>query len=243
MHTSQRSFSSILNHNKAGNIPFRQASAPIIFPFASSTPCKPRLNIILNHQIRTAYVGLRPRKMKFQKAFKGFFKSRPNSLRATNLAIGNYGLRVTEGGRIKDKQLDQLRTVVRRVLKEEKDAKFYFRIFTSRPVSKKAAETRMGKGKGAVEYFATWVSRGRVIFEVKCDRKDLALKALRIAANALPLRTSVIEVGKKGHRGPPRALPHFIKKRLDAAELKLHLEKRTAQEIERGVRAKEPVIV
>ncbi|KAI8848545.1 ribosomal protein L10e/L16, partial [Chytridium lagenaria] len=133
------------------------------------------------------------RKMKYQKAFKGHFKARPHSLRATTLTIGNYGLRVTEGGRLKDKQLDQLRTIVRRALKEEKGAKFYFRVFTARPVSKKAAETRMGKGKGAVEYFASWVSRGRIVFEVKSTRRELALKALRIAAEALPLRTTVIE--------------------------------------------------
>ncbi|KAJ3209587.1 hypothetical protein HDU67_006070 [Dinochytrium kinnereticum] len=205
-----------------------------IFPTTFTTP-----TVSLQHQIRTAYVGLRPRKMKFQKAFKGFFKQRPHSLRATTLTVGNYGLRVTEGGRLADKQLDQLRTVVRRALKEEKGAKFYFRVFTARPVSKKAAETRMGKGKGAVEYFAAWVSRGRVIFEVKCIRREVALRALRIAAEALPLRTTVVELGEEGHRAAPRCLPFFIKKRLDAVEFEKQLEKRTAEEVAKGLRVDE----
>ncbi|KAJ3111102.1 hypothetical protein HDU96_005992 [Phlyctochytrium bullatum] len=209
------------------------------FPSLPRPPTSPHFKPQLapSMQIRTAFTGLRPKRMKFQKAFKGFYKSRPHSLRGTTLTIGNFGLRVIEGGKLKDKQLDQLRTVVRRALKEEKGAKFYFKVFTARPVSKKAAETRMGKGKGAVEYFATWVSKGKIILEVNCTRKETAIKALRIAADAMPLRTSVVQLGPEGHRRAPRCLPHFIKLKAHQHELAERLEKRTKEEIERGVRA------
>jgi hypothetical protein len=65
---------------------------------------------------------------------------------------------------------------MRRVLKQEKGSKFFIRSFTDRPVTARAAETRMGKGKGNVEYFATWVSKGRVVLEVRTQRQDLAMK-------------------------------------------------------------------
>jgi ribosomal protein L16 len=163
--------------------------------------------------------------MKYKKAQKGFFKVKSGgSLRGTTLFLGNYGLRVTEGGRLKDKQIDAARTVMRRVLKEEKGSKFYIRAFPDRPVTAKAAETRMGKGKGSVDYFALWVSKGKMVFEVKSSRKELAQKALKVAAAALPLRTEFVELGERGHERAPRCLPHFLKKRLDHAEYKETLE-------------------
>ncbi|KAJ1341446.1 hypothetical protein BSLG_003875 [Batrachochytrium salamandrivorans] len=139
-------------------------------------------------QRRFAVTNLRPKKTKYRKAFKGFFKTRSGgSIRGTTVRMGEYGLQLFEGGRLKDKQLDTVRTM--------------------------GAETRMGKGKGMVDYFATWVSEGVIVLEIVGARKEIALKALDVAAQALPLRTRVVM------RNPdmieaPRVLPYFIQKRL-----------------------------
>ncbi|KAJ3353647.1 hypothetical protein HDU83_006556 [Entophlyctis luteolus] len=186
-----------------------------------------------------SYVGLRPRRMAHKKMQKGFFKEHSGgSLRGTSLLFGNYGLRVIEGGRLQDKQIDAARTVMRRVVKEEKGANFHLKCFTDRPVTCKPAEVRMGKGKGAVEFFATWVPKGRIIFEISCSRRETGLNALRVAAAAIPLRTEVVESGnmaeKKGEYRPalgvtpPRCLPHFIKKRLADEEFRAKIESRRA---------------
>ncbi|KAH6573093.1 hypothetical protein BASA62_003127 [Batrachochytrium salamandrivorans] len=165
-------------------------------------------------QRRFAVTNLRPKKTKYRKAFKGFFKTRSGgSIRGTTVRMGEYGLQLFEGGRLKDKQLDTVRTMVRRVLKPEKGAKVILRCFPHIPVTAKGAETRMGKGKGMVDYFATWVSEGVIVLEIVGARKEIALKALDVAAQALPLRTRVVM------RNPdmieaPRVLPYFIQKRL-----------------------------
>ncbi|KAJ3330067.1 mitochondrial ribosomal large subunit component [Blyttiomyces sp. JEL0837] len=202
--------------------------------FPSTTPFISRIQTPFaiakqQSQVRWAtYAGLRPRRQNYRKAFKGFFKTREGgSLRGTTLLHGNYGLRVLEGGRIQDKQMDAARTLMRRVLKAEKGAKFHLRVFTDRPVSKKAAETRMGKGKGAVEFYASWVSKGRVVLEVSCMRKDLAEQALKAAAAAMPLRTEFVEQ-KEFPKVAPRCLPHFLKRRFGNVELNNIVSKRWA---------------
>ncbi|KAL5035136.1 39S ribosomal protein L16, mitochondrial [Batrachochytrium dendrobatidis] len=173
---------------------------------------------IAHIQRRFAVVNLRPKKTKYRKAHKGFFKTRlGGSIRGTTVRLGEYGLQLFEPGRLKDKQLDTVRTMVNRILKSEKGSKLILRIFPHRPVTAKGAETRMGKGKGAVEYYATWVSEGVVIMEITGARKDVALKALNVAAQALPLRTRVVQ------RNPelidaPRVVPYFVQKRLRDCE-------------------------
>eukprot|EP00842_Homolaphlyctis_polyrhiza_P000331 jgi/Hompol1/1299/HPOL_005553-RA len=122
----------------------------------------------------------RPRRTRFRKAFKGTFKTRcGGSLRGTTVFKGQYGLQALEGLRLKDKQLDTARSMMRRVLKPEKAARVLMRVFPHRPVTAKGAETRMGKGKGMVDYYATWVSEGFVLVEVDGARKELAMKALQ----------------------------------------------------------------
>ncbi|KAI9092693.1 ribosomal protein L10e/L16, partial [Phlyctochytrium arcticum] len=138
--------------------------------------------------------NFRPRRTKYKKAFKGYWPVRTGgSLRGTTVYYGDFGLQALEGGRLSDKQLDNARTGIRRVLKKgEKGSRFFLRCFPDRPVTSKGAETRMGKGKGAVDYFATFVAEGRVIFEVKGLRQELAEKAMRVAAACLPIRTKFI---------------------------------------------------
>ncbi|KAI8615516.1 ribosomal protein L10e/L16, partial [Chytriomyces sp. MP71] len=175
-------------------------------------------------------------------ATQGFFKTHSGgSLRGTSLLFGQFGLRVTEGGRLQDKQIDAARTVMRRVVKEEKGANFHLKCMTDRPCTSKPAEVRMGKGKGAVEFFASWVPKGRVIFEVSCARREIGLNAMRVAAAAIPLRTEIVEVKRDSKDAlaglyqpqlgvkPPRCLPFFIKRRLAEKEFADKLESRRAE--------------
>lgn len=109
-------------------------------------------------QKRFAVANYRPKRMKYKKRMKGFFKSMSGgSLRGTTLAHGEYGLQTIEGGRLKDAQLDCIRTNLKRLLKAEKEAKLHLNVFPDRPITAKGNGTRMGKGKGAVDYFGCWV--------------------------------------------------------------------------------------
>ncbi|KAI9205090.1 ribosomal protein L10e/L16, partial [Polychytrium aggregatum] len=136
---------------------------------------------------------LRPRRTKYRKAHKGYFKTKSGgSLRGTRVYYGEYGLQAAEGGRIRDKQLDNVKACVRLVMKSEKGAKLILRAFPDRPVTAKGAETRMGKGKGTVDYYATWVSEGRILFEIRGLPETSALEAFRIASQSLPIRTRVV---------------------------------------------------
>ncbi|KAJ3122571.1 hypothetical protein HK098_002750 [Nowakowskiella sp. JEL0407] len=168
---------------------------------------------MLLSQSRTFIQNLRPKKMKRKKAFRGYYKTRlGGSLRGTTVRYGDFGLQALEGGRLSDKQLDNARTALRRVIKSEKGAKFYLRVFTDRPVTAKGAEARMGKGKGAVEYFATWVSGKRVLFEVKGVRKETAQRAMQVAAAVLPIRTRFV-VADESLRVAPRVDPYFMRRK------------------------------
>jgi large subunit ribosomal protein L16 len=114
-------------------------------------------------------------------------------------------------------QIDVARSGIRRQLKNEKGASMILRCFPDRPVTRQAAETRMGKGKGSVDYFATWVAAGRVVFEVKGARPEIAEKALKVAGAFLPLKTRIIQRGES--RIAPRVLPWFVKERLKRNEM------------------------
>jgi ribosomal protein L16 len=134
-------------------------------------------------QKRFAVANYRPKRMLYKKRMKGFFKThKGGSLRGTSLAHGDYGLQFLEGGRIKDCQLDTIRNNLKRILKTEKEAKLHLNVFPDRPVTAKGNGTRMGKGKGPVDYFGCWVSPGRLAIEISGARKDLSLKALLVAA-------------------------------------------------------------
>jgi ribosomal protein L16 len=169
-------------------------------------------------QVRNAVANFRPKKMKFKKSFKGTFPTRTGgSIRGTTLFFGEYGLQLLEGGRLSDQQIDVARNGIKRQIKYEKEGTMILRCFPHRPVTKQAAETRMGKGKGSVDYFATWLAEGRVVFEVNGCRPEVAQKALKVAAAFLPLRTRIIE--RSSTRIAPRVLPWFIKQRLQKNEM------------------------
>lgn len=188
-------------------------------PLLQSHPMK-NLNSVNVNQIRTAVYDLRPKTALRRKHFKGFFKLRQGgSLKGTTCYRGDYGLRTIDGARISDIQMENCLIVIRRVLKENKGSKVYMRMTASRSVSQKPLQTRMGRGKGEIDYYACWVSPGRVLFEVKGLSELAAKKALTAAASCLPVRTRIVKA-IDSRRKNPAVLPHFITKRIQNNNVK-----------------------
>ncbi|MBF0384886.1 MAG: 50S ribosomal protein L16 [Candidatus Omnitrophica bacterium] len=131
---------------------------------------------------------LLPRKVKFRKAQKG--KSRGISCRGSKLHFGEFGLKALENGLIQGKHIEACRVVIAR--KSHGAGKLYINIFPHKPVTKKPAETRMGKGKGDLDHWVAVVRRGKVIFEMSGIPEDFARVILRLAAFKLPLKTKFI---------------------------------------------------
>ena len=129
-----------------------------------------------------------PKKTKYRKQHKG--RIHGNAKGNFKLNFGNYGLKAMEPERITARQIEAARKAITRHLKRA--GRLWIRIFPDLPVSKKPAEVRMGKGKGAPEYWAATVSPGRIIFEVDGVDLDTAKEALRLAAQKLPIKTKFI---------------------------------------------------
>ncbi len=132
---------------------------------------------------------LMPKKTKFRKVQKG--KMRGRSKGARDVAFGDYGLQAVEPSRVTAQQIESMRITVARKL--PKTGKFYLRIFPDKPVTKKPAETRMGKGKGNPELWVAVVKRDRVICEVGGMTEVEARDALRSATYKLPLKTKFVK--------------------------------------------------
>lgn len=137
---------------------------------------------------------LMPKKTKYRKVQKGRIKGRAKGART--VLLGDYGLVAIEPGRITARQIEAIRVTMGRKLK--KVGELFLRIFPQKPVTKKPAEVRMGKGKGNPEYWVAVVKRGRILCEVKGVERAYAKKVLRSAAYKLPVRTRVVERGKEG---------------------------------------------
>ncbi|KAH9000924.1 mitochondrial ribosomal protein L16 [Lactarius hatsudake] len=146
---------------------------------------------------------LAPRKVTFIKRHKGVIPIPiGGSVKGTTLAYGDWGLRIKgDGVRFSAKQLTSAEEVIKRKIKVVKGAKVYLRVFPDIPVCIKGNETRMGKGKGTFEFWATRVPTGRVIFEIGGTpiREELARDALRQAGNKLPTIMEFID-----RKAPPR---------------------------------------
>ena len=136
---------------------------------------------------------LMPKKTKYRKVQKGRIKGRSKGGR--EVLYGDYGLVAVEGGRITARQLEAIRVTMGRKLK--KIGELFLRIFPQRPITKKPAETRMGKGKGSPEYWVAIVKRGRVLCEVKGVERAYAKKVLKSASYKLPIRTRFVERGRE----------------------------------------------
>ena len=113
-----------------------------------------------------------------------------NSQRGHTLAFGTYGLKTLDSEWITSRQIEAARVAATRYMKRE--GQLWIRIFPDKPITKKPAEVRMGKGKGSVEYYAAVVKPGRIMFELDGVTEDVAKEALRLAAQKLPVRTKVV---------------------------------------------------
>lgn len=131
---------------------------------------------------------LSPRKSKFRRTHKG--RVRGNAQRGAEISFGSYGLKALEAGWISAQQIEATRVTISRTMKRE--GKFWIRIFPDKPITKKPAEVRMGKGKGAPEYWAAVVHPGRIMYELDGVTREVAEEALRLAANKLPIKTKFI---------------------------------------------------
>tara|TARA_Y200000002_G_C22648357_1_gene650176 strand:+ start:254 stop:679 length:426 start_codon:yes stop_codon:yes gene_type:complete len=131
---------------------------------------------------------LQPKKTKFRKMQKG--KMKGFAQRGHQLSFGSFGIKALEETWITARQIEAARIAVTRYMKRQ--GQVWIRIFPDKPVTSKPAEVRMGKGKGAPEYWAAVVRPGRVLFECDGVSKDVAQEALRLAAQKLPIKTKFV---------------------------------------------------
>ena len=132
---------------------------------------------------------LLPKRTKFRKQQKG--RNRGCATRGNVVNEGEYGLQATTAGWIKSNQIEAARVAMTRFIK--RGGKVWIKIFPDKPVTKKPAETRMGKGKGAPEYWVAVVKPGRVMFEIGGVSEELAREAMRLAMHKLPIKCKFIK--------------------------------------------------
>jgi large subunit ribosomal protein L16 len=132
---------------------------------------------------------LSPKKVKFRKQQKGRMKGM--AYRGSRLNFGEFGLQATECGWISSKQIEAARIAMTRHVK--RGGKMWIRIFPDKPISKKPAEVRMGKGKGAPEAWVAVIRPGRILYEMSGVNRELAKEALRLASHKLSVKTRFVE--------------------------------------------------
>lgn len=132
---------------------------------------------------------LLPKRVKFRKSQRGNRKGKAS--RGYLVSFGSYGLKAMEPAWITDRQIEAARIALTRYMK--RDGKVWIRIFPDKPVSKKPAETRMGKGKGAPEFWVAVVQPGRIMFEVDGVSEAIAQEAFRLASHKLPIKTQFVK--------------------------------------------------
>ena len=131
---------------------------------------------------------LAPKKVKFRKVQKG--RMRGKAYRGGQITLGEFGLKALEPGWVTSRQIEAARIAITRYVK--RGGQVWTRIFPDKPISKKPAETRMGKGKGNPEYWVAVVKPGRVMYEMSGVQESVAKEAFRLAAHKLPVLTRVI---------------------------------------------------
>ena len=132
---------------------------------------------------------LMPKRVKHRKQMRGRMKGKAQ--RGNFLAYGDYGLVATQPGWITSNQIEAARQAMTRYTK--RGGQVWIKIFPDKPVTAKPAETRMGSGKGAPEYWVAVIKPGRVLFEIKGVSEDVAREALRLASHKLPIKSKVIK--------------------------------------------------
>lgn len=132
---------------------------------------------------------LMPKRVKYRKTMRG--RLRGLAHRGNQVTFGTYGLQAVERQMLTSRQIEAARRAIVRYIR--RGGKVWIRIFPDKPYTKRAAETRMGSGKGAVDHWVAPVRPGRVLFEMAGVREDIAREALRLASHKLPLRTQFIK--------------------------------------------------
>jgi large subunit ribosomal protein L16 len=132
---------------------------------------------------------LLPKRVKFRKAQRG--KMKGNTKRGSYLAFGEYGIKSEDRGWVTNRQIEAARVAITRFVK--RGGKVWIRIFPDKPVTKKPAETRMGKGKGAPEFWVSVVKPGRILFEIEGVAEPQAREAMALAGHKLPIKTRFIQ--------------------------------------------------
>ena len=130
---------------------------------------------------------LQPKRIKYRKPHRVKIKNKTS--RGTTVAFGDYGLKAITPGRITNRQIESARIAMTRYMKRE--GQVWIRIFPDRPITRKPLEVRMGKGKGSLDHYVAMVQPGRIMFELAGVSHDVALEALRLAAQKLPVLTKV----------------------------------------------------
>ena len=131
---------------------------------------------------------LMPKKVKYRKQQRGRMAGK--AWRGSSLSFGDYGLKAMRCGWVTDRQIEAARIAMTRFIK--RGGKVLIRLFPDKPITKKPAETRMGKGKGAPEQWVAVVRPGKILFEMEGVSKEIAQEAMRLAAQKLPLPTKLV---------------------------------------------------
>jgi large subunit ribosomal protein L16 len=131
---------------------------------------------------------LSPKKVKYRKQMKG--NMRGAAYRGSSISFGEFALKAMECGRMSAQQIEAARIAINRTVK--RGGKMWIRVFPDKPLTKKPAETRMGKGKGSPEQWVAVIRPGRILYELIGVDEELAVKALTLAGNKLPFATKVI---------------------------------------------------
>lgn len=131
---------------------------------------------------------LQPARTKYRKVFKG--RIRGKATKGASMAYGEFGLQSVEAGKLTSRQIEAARIAITRHVK--RGAKLWIRVFPHKPITKKPAETRMGKGKGDVDSYVAPVRRGTMIYEISGLNLELVKEAFRLASHKLPVKTRLV---------------------------------------------------
>lgn len=131
---------------------------------------------------------LMPKKVKYRKQQRGRMAGK--AWRGSTVAFGDYGLKALECGWVTDRQIEAARVAMTRFIK--RGGKVWIRLFPDKPITKKPAETRMGKGKGAPEQWVAVIRPGKVLFEMEGVTPEIAREAMTLAAHKLPMKTKLV---------------------------------------------------
>ena len=132
---------------------------------------------------------LLPKKTKYRKQMRGRMKNNANS--GNTVCFGSFALQALNRGYLTNRQIESARRVITRALK--RGGQIWIRVFPDKPITKRPAETRMGKGKGAVDSWVMPIHPGRVLYEIEGVQESVALEALRLAGYKLPMKTRIVK--------------------------------------------------